>query len=222
VSQYPYFPSPYLPPTFGSGDFIGGFDDGRRPAVAACIMQIILGCLLLLFSGLLAVVYRMRGAADIVEEMQRRGVSMPGQDLAQVVVLGVVVLGGGAVVLGIALVVLGIFVRRGSRGAAMTSIALLSLVALVCLMTLVGGLSQSGAIVLVLLYGSVLALCLATIANLLRALRAWRDRQSLAAMQQAWLMMQQPPASSYGYGYGYASAPDESSGPSPPASSSSA
>lgn len=202
------------------GDFSGAFDDGRRPAAAASIMQIILGCLLLLFSALLAVMYRMRGVADIVEDMQRRGISVPGQDLTEVVALGVVVLGGGAVVLGIALVVLGIFVRRGSRGAAMTSIVLRGLVALVCLMTLAGGWSQSGAIVLVLMYGSVLGLCLATIANLLRALRAWRDRQSLAAMQQAWLMMRQPPVSPYGHGYGYGSAPDQSSGPSPPAPSS--
>ena len=216
MSQYPYLPSPYLPPTPNYGDFFGAFDEGRRPAAAACIMQIVLGCLLVLFSGLLAVMYRVVGVTAIVEQMQSYGVSMPGQDLAEVLRLSLMVFGGGAAVVGIALVVLGIFVRRGSRGAAMTSIALLGLVALVCLLNVMGGLSQTGAILMlvvsVVMYGSVLAVCIAAIANLVRALRAWRDRQSVAAMQQAWLMMQQPSASPYGYGYGYSYA----SAPSPP------
>jgi hypothetical protein len=219
VSQYPFNPSPYQPPTPNYSAWPAMLDP-RRPARIAAIFQFILGAILVLPSTCAGAVMLVgRPQVSEIFRAQLANMQLPPDTTVDQLIQGMLLLTVIAVVVGLLLIVLAFFVRRGSRTAAIFSMTLAGIVALGMLITLLNGLRQLAAnpsgqgIAAVLMMGVGLALAGTTIARLVVVLRSRADLGVLAAQQaQYWAMMQQQG----GYGYGYPPPPPAGAAPIAP------
>jgi hypothetical protein len=213
LSQYPQFPSPYVPPTPDSRYWQPMFR-GRGPAGTASILQIILASLTLLTGTCIGTLLWARGIDAFLSEMQQQGMKLPevpGENVVDILRFFFVVFTSAAMLIGTSLLILAVFVRQGKRPAIITSLILVGIISLVLSMDFIGGLLQMNPFVVVI--GAGLFLAAATITKLVQALRSWPDPYTAGAMQQAWMwMMQQQSTGGYGYGYG-----PEQAYPPPPA-----
>jgi hypothetical protein len=217
VSQYPFNPSPYQPPTLNYGGWQMMPQEALRPARVAAILQSILGAVLVFVptcAGALVMAARAQFVA--IFQAQINNMQLPAGTTANDVLMAAFMMGAVNVVVGLILIVLAIFVRRASRIGSIISIALTGIVGLVMLLTLLNGLRQmaanpsGGAMFALILLGGGLALCAATIAKLALIVRSGQDLHTLAMQQsQYWAMMQQQG----GYGYGYPPPPPDGARP---------
>jgi hypothetical protein len=205
LSQYP---SPYTPPTPEPGYYGSyGYPDLLAPAKRASILMFVIGGLSSLCGvcvlGLGALVPMDQLNSPEMAEMQRKmaevGISMR----ALFIVAGIVML-----LPGLLFTVLGFFVRRGGRGAIITSIVFTSLAilwfALNAIVTAVSSRNEPPSQVVggVCVSGIALALTILLLAWLVQAIRNSSQIGMMAAQQQAqyWQYQQQQYYAQGGYG----------------------
>lgn len=218
MTQYPFNPSPYEPPTPNYAGWPAM--DPLRPARVAAIFQFILGAILVLPCTCLgAVVLAARSQVADVFRVQLANMQLPPETTVDDVIRAMIALTAIAVVIGLMLIVLAFFVRRANRTGAILSVTLIGLIMLGMLLMLVNGLRQmlgspSGqGMFAVLMIGAALALAGTTVARLIAVLRLRPDIGALSAQQaQYWAMMQQQG----GYGYGYPPPPPAGAAPIAP------
>ena len=217
MSQYPFSPSPYQPPTLNYGAWQMMPQDVLRPARVAAILQAILGGVLVLVPTCFGALV-MAARAQFLElfQAQINNMQLPAGTTANDVLMAALMMGALNVLVGLILIVLAIFVRRASRTGSIISIALTGIVGMVMLLTLLNGLRQvvanpsGGAMFALIIVGVGLALCAATIAKLVLIVRSGQNLHGVAMQQsQYWAMMQQQG----GYGYGYPPPPPDGARP---------
>lgn len=236
-----YNPPPYQPPQGPLGysqpqPMPGGYPpDLLAPARRAAIMCWVLGGLGLL-CGVCVTGVAFLAPLDSIEPQIRASVpperlqALGNIDLIKFFRIVYGVTGIIAFLLSALLVGLGAFVRRGGKGAVVTTLVLLIAVELFCALVILVGLVQAvtgtpAALIGILIWLVIAAAVGATILWLVQALRAGG---AAAQRMQAyyWQMQQQQafqPQPGYGYGYGYAPPPpptnapqQQSPGPMPP------
>jgi hypothetical protein len=221
LSQYPFPPSPYVPPGFNPGSWASG--QPRTPARSASNLQMVLGGILALFGTCIGSLVWLIPDDVLGKVVQQQGANLPpmnGYSPIQEMRILSAVTAGAMLLAGILLLVLAFFVRRGGRISAVCSIVANSVIGIFILMDLLAGVGQ-GAVKfaifpLVILVG-LLALDGTTIAKLVASLRSSGDAQ-IRAMQQAhyWMMQQQQSSGAFGqsgYGYGQGAVPPPSAPP---------
>jgi hypothetical protein len=202
LSQYPYFPPPYLPPT--PDGYWQPSSRGSAAASTAGILQMVLAGITLLFGTCFGTLLMSSGAETFINEMQQRGMELPnipGENVVDVVRIILVVFTVAAMLFGTILLVLAVFVRQGKKSAIITSLIFVGIVTLFLTANFISGIVQMNPGVIVIAIG--LALAVMTFVKLFQAMQAGPDPQMADAMRQAWMwMMQQQSAGGYGYGYG--------------------
>jgi hypothetical protein len=244
LSQYPPPPySPYNPPPQQQQQPNLGFDyyqpgvaaaqDPLAPARRASVLMFIIGGLVLLCGGCLALSGQLVSVAQFPPEqaqvIQQFESQYKTSFQSAMIAFGVILL-----VLGLAYVLLGVFVRRGGMGSAVTSIVLTSLVSIFLLLEILsafigpmaGPQAMAGACVFALALGAFVLL-LGWLAQAVKAsryvaaarqhyqaqyLQYYQQQQAYSQGAYGYPAQQAPPAGGYNYGY----PPGAGSGPPPP------
>jgi hypothetical protein len=225
VSQYPYPPNPYVPPTV---DYAGWPVPPRRDRNAgiAALLQLLMGGFLFLAGTCFTTAISKTDFSQIMAELQKQGANIPdipGHDVVTIFRNMMIVFFVSMIVAGIVLLTLTPFVYRGRRGATMGSIALVGIIAVLVLLSIIAGLAQTGANPTLIFSLAALLYALATLVMQIQSLRTAADPRAQAAMQQAWYWLQQQQNGSaygqgYGYGTGYPAPPPIPGAPPPPPS----
>lgn len=129
MTQYPSTPPPY---GHGYDPYQQQPIDPLAPARRAALMMFLLGGLLLL-CGIGCGTFAM--TVPMERLLAESGVTLPqqpppGMSIEELMRIGYMVLGVGSFLAGVVLVVLGLFVRKGGKGAVVTSIVIVSLMLL--------------------------------------------------------------------------------------------
>jgi hypothetical protein len=231
LTQYPFPPPPYSPPSFDPRAW--SMPRPNAAGRAASIWQIVLGSILLLIGTCVGAFALM--PEDIWQQvMHQQQSSLPAIGNTSMHAIRMMAMASSVVFFGVGvlLLVLAIFVRRESRGAIIASIVVCGLFGsfmLTDFLTAVSNLSNPTTFLPVIMLLAILALSVITILNLVKAMRSSGSAQA-QAMQQAYYWMQQqqqqagagygqgPAGYGYGYGYGYGQSPTPQAPPPPPPS----
>jgi hypothetical protein len=216
MTQYPPTPPPY---GYGYDPYAQQIDP-LAPARRAALMMFILGGLMLL-CGIGCGTFAMTVPMDRL--ISEAGVTLPqqpppGMSIEELMRIGYMVLGVGSFLAGVVLVVLGLFVRGGGRGAAVTSIVivtiLLFVIGLLTLASLPQMFQQPSAALGLCVVIVPIALLIASLIALVQAAKAAPQVGAMKQQQQfqMWQYQQQQQAYSQG---GY-SMPPQAPPPAPP------
>jgi len=222
LSQYPYFPSPYLPPMVDPRAW--AMSQPHAAGRAAGLWQLVLGAIIFLSGTCVGSLSRVLPDDVMLQAVRQQQTELPPiegftpiQEIRMLTLIGSVMM----IVTGGLLLILVIFVRRGGKISTVCSIILNGLIALFLLMNSVSGLRQAAvnpvAILPLLVFIGLIALCVITLVKLVAAFQSAGPAQ-LQAMQQAyyWMMQQQQAAGGYGQqGYGYGQTPPSPTTPPP-------
>ena len=214
------YPSPYQPPPPpGFYDYYRPYHGELGAARRAGVLLIILGALGMLFGFCVgAVMWSGTGDQVIQQLVHQPGVTFPtppeGMTIEQVLRIGMTVFGGVCALAGLLMLILGLFVRRGSRGAMVTSIILLGILSLLMAVQIVSAVVQgtsqgmiSGCVGIFIVGTFVL-----TMVWLFQGLRTQGQARFQQQQYQAQYLYHQQQQQAYGQaGYGY--------GPPPPGAS---
>ena len=215
MTQYPFPPPPYSPPSFDPRAW--AMPRPNAAGRAAALWQIILGSILLLIGTCVGAFALM--PEDLWEQvLHQQQSSLPEIGNTSLHAIRLMAMASSVVFfsVGVLLLILAIFVRRESRGAIIASIVVSGLFGsfmLTDFLSAVSNLSNPATFLPVLMLLAILALSVITILNLVKAMRSSGSAQA-QAMQQAYYWMQQQqqagagygqgqPGYGYGYGYGY-------------------
>lgn len=209
MSQYPYPPPPYSPPTVDPSAW--AYAPPHAEGRAAAMWQMILGGLIFVAGTCIGTAIWVAPDALVTQAVRQQQASLPPMEnlsLVQEIRLVFSVFSGVMLLTGGLLLLLTIFVRQGGKASTVCSIALNCLVGLFLGMSLLSDLLQvvGNAMVIapLLISLAVLGLCIVTIAKLVIALKSTGSAQA-QAMQQAYYWMMQQQAGAYGQaGYGQA------------------
>ena len=218
MSQYPYSPSPYLPPMIDPRAW--AMSRPHAAGRAAGLWQLVLGAIIFLSGTCVGALSHLAPDDMMLQAVRQQQTELPPiEGFTPIQEIRMLTMVGSAMMLaaGGLLLILVIFVRRGGKISTVCSIVLNSLIALFLLMNSVTGLRQVAvnpvAILPLAVFGGLIALCAITLVKLVAAFQS-ADPAQLQAMQQAyyWMMQQQQAAGGYGQqGYGYGQSP-----PAPP------
>ncbi|HWP39778.1 MAG TPA: hypothetical protein VNL70_02545 [Tepidisphaeraceae bacterium] len=216
MTQYPQYPppsgQPYSPPyqPYPQAVYAYGFDPAEpllAPARRASILMYVISALGMLCGlcvgavGLLAPLERL--VADSGLQSTATELGLPAERLLKIVYLAVALLTLGW---SVGLAVLGPFVRRGSLGAVVTAIVLVTLALLVLAVNLLTAVLQArgpgpaalaAAVLLLIVPTALLGLLLAWLIQTARAapaIRAARWQQQMQSSSQYWQYQQPPPS----------------------------
>jgi hypothetical protein len=215
LSQYPYSPSPYVPPTVDPRAW--AMSQPHAAGRAAGLWQLALGAIIFLSGTCVGSVFRVMPDDLMLEALRQQQTQLPplpGYTPMQEIRMLMMVVSATMMAAGGLLLILVIFVRRGGKASTVCSIILNGLIALILLANAAKGLAQAAAnpraILPLALMGGLIALCIITLVKLVAAFQSAGPAQ-LQAMQQAyyWMMQQQPPGGygQQGYGYGQPASP---------------
>ncbi|MGA2443051.1 MAG: hypothetical protein ABSH08_19025 [Tepidisphaeraceae bacterium] len=215
MSQYPYSPSPYLPPMIDPRAW--AMSQPHAAGRAAGLWQLVLGAIIFLFGTCVGSIVWVVPDDTMLLTFRQQQANIPpieGFTLIQEIHMVITAFSVMMVAAGGLLLILVIFVRRGGKASTVCSIVLNGLLAFFLLVNAVSGLLQGGlnpmSILPLAVFGGLIALCIITLVKLVAAFQSAGPAQ-LQAMQQAyyWMMMQQQqPPGGYGQqGYGYGSTP---------------
>ena len=214
------YPSPYQPPTPQYSQYNYYQPDVLGPARRASVLMFVTGGLLIASSLCCGVFAAMLPQLMQQPEFSAQMRTVPGVTQEQMQ-LGAMIGGGLAVVGGLVVIVLGVFVRRGSKGAAITSmvlavLALLYLVGTTITSMAMGRISLSGANALGVCFLVLpMALLALLIVWLIGAMRSADHVTAARYAQQYWQYAQQQQA--YGQQqYPYPYPPAQAGGPGIP------
>ncbi|MGD0138821.1 MAG: hypothetical protein ABSD28_08095 [Tepidisphaeraceae bacterium] len=214
MSQYPYSPSPYLPPMIDPRAW--AMSQPYAAGRAAGLWQLVLGAIIFLSGTCVGSLSRLLPDDVMLQAVRQQQTELPPiegftpiQEIRMLTMIGsAMMIGAGGLLL-----IFVIFVRRGGKLSTVCSIILNSLIALFLLMNSVTGLRQAAvnpvAILPLAVFAGLIALCVITLVKLVAAFQSAGPAQ-LQAMQQAyyWMMQQQQAAGGYGQqGYGYGQPP---------------
>ena len=231
MSQYPSYPPPPYPQGPVDFSYYTPQADLLAPARRAGILQMIVGSLLLLCG---VCVGALPWTLDIGDLFAQSGMAVPelppGMSVEQVFRILYTSIGAAGGLLGVALLVLAVYVRKGSMGAAITSIMIDGLVLLFLALNLIGALIQMASqpavgiltVIIVLVPMSLFGLNVAWLISAARnASRVAAARQQIQVQYQQYQQHQQAYMQPGGYGlayppqgYGYAVGPQQPPEPS--------
>jgi hypothetical protein len=223
LSQYPYSPSPYLPPMIDPRAW--AMSQPHAAGRAAGLWQLVLGAIILLSGTCFGSLARVLPDDVMLQAVRQQQTELPPiEGFTPIQEIRMLTMVGSAMMIGAGglLLIFVIFVRRGGKISIVCSIVLNGLIALLLLMNFVSGLRQAAvnpkAILPLALFGGLIALCVITLVKLVAAFQSAGPAQ-MQAMQQAyyWMMQQQQAPGGYGQqGYGYGQTPPPPQQPTAP------
>ncbi len=207
MSQYPYPPPPYSPPTVDPSAW--AYAPPHAEGRAAAMWQMILGGLIFIGGTCIGTAVWVSPDDLVTQTIRQQQASFPtiqGMTLVQELRLLFSIFSGMMLLAGGLLLLLAIFVRQGGKASTICSIILNGLIGLFLGISLLSDLLQvvtnPMVVAPLLLTLAILGLCIVTIAKLAIALKSTGGAQT-QAMQQAYYWMMQQQAVGYAHaGYG--------------------
>jgi hypothetical protein len=224
LSQYPFPPPPYVPPTVDVSAW--AYAQPHSAGRGAALWQFILAGIILLGGTCVGLfIFMPEQLMNEIAAQQQRSLQpidhlSPVQEIRLIAIIGsTAMLAAGGLLL-----LLAFFVRRGGKVSTIFSVIVACGITLFLALSAWSDLLEMAnnpmAVMPLLISVGVLGLCIVTIMKLVGVLRS-SDTVQMQAMQQAyyWMMQQQQATGSYGqggYGYGPGAAPPPAAPLQPP------